>query len=290
MRKFLMAAAMLGIAHGAQAADMPGLPFLRGGFTDAPPRTVNWEGWYAGGQFGYSAAALDLSNATKSLTNYITRNSVLQAPISEWSLLEQKNASGTGFGAFVGRNWQWEDVVIGLELNYSMVHGLKGSSSGSMAREINSGDSTPPPNTTYLYNAALAGAATAEIKDIMTLRARVGWDAGTFMPYMFGGVALGRINVSRSANLGVTRREIYTDPFSGAVTVSGPFNVTLSPGSMAESGVDTITGGYTVGLGTEMNLVGGLFLRAEWEYAKFLKVKDVTASTNSARAGIGYKF
>ena len=34
MRRFLLAAVMFGAAFGAQAADMPDLPILRGAFTD----------------------------------------------------------------------------------------------------------------------------------------------------------------------------------------------------------------------------------------------------------------
>ena len=34
MRRFLLAAVMFGTAAGAQAADMPDLPILRGAFTD----------------------------------------------------------------------------------------------------------------------------------------------------------------------------------------------------------------------------------------------------------------
>ena len=36
MRRFLLAAVMLGAAAGAQAADMPDLPILRGAFTEGP--------------------------------------------------------------------------------------------------------------------------------------------------------------------------------------------------------------------------------------------------------------
>ena len=37
-------------------------------------------------------------------------------------------------------------------------------------------------------------------------------------------------------------------------------------------------------------LWGNVFLRGEWEYIKFLKVKDTVVSMNSLHAGIGYKF
>jgi opacity protein-like surface antigen len=39
-----------------------------------------------------------------------------------------------------------------------------------------------------------------------------------------------------------------------------------------------------------MAVTDNLFLRAEWEYIKLLKVKDVGFSVNSARVGVGYRF
>jgi opacity protein-like surface antigen len=40
----------------------------------------------------------------------------------------------------------------------------------------------------------------------------------------------------------------------------------------------------------EYALWNSLFVRGEWEYIKFLSVMNTTISTNSMRAGIGYKF
>jgi outer membrane immunogenic protein len=46
--------------------------------------------------------------------------------------------------------------------------------------------------------------------------------------------------------------------------------------------------GYTAGLGIDVNLIGGLFMRAEWEYVRF--TDQVDTSINTARIGLGYKF
>ena len=43
--------------------------------------------------------------------------------------------------------------------------------------------------------------------------------------------------------------------------------------------------GYTGGLGVDVNLVGGLFMRAEWEYVRFTSTVDT--SINTVRAGSG---
>ena len=79
MRRFLLAAMMCGVAAGAQAADLSDLPILRGAVTDGMTHSArNWDGWYAGGQVGYSSADMDFSHSVKTLTNFMLRNSVLQ--------------------------------------------------------------------------------------------------------------------------------------------------------------------------------------------------------------------
>jgi outer membrane immunogenic protein len=48
--------------------------------------------------------------------------------------------------------------------------------------------------------------------------------------------------------------------------------------------------GWTGGLGFEYMLWSNLFVRGEWEYVKFLAVKNTVVQANNLRAGIGYKF
>jgi opacity protein-like surface antigen len=48
--------------------------------------------------------------------------------------------------------------------------------------------------------------------------------------------------------------------------------------------------GWTGGVGMEYALWSNVFVRAEWEYVKFLSVMNTSVTTNSVRAGIGYKF
>jgi outer membrane immunogenic protein len=295
MRTWIMAAALLVSVQTAQtalAADMPDFPVLRGGFDEGLSRSApNWEGWYAGGQFGYSSGSLDLSNSSRSLTNAMLANSILQAPVAEWTVLNTPSASGIGFGGFVGRNWQWSDAIVGFEVNYSNLRSIKGSSTGQQSLLIAPGGFAPPLHT-YSYGTTLFGSATAEVKDLVTLRGRIGWDAGTYMPYLFGGVAVGRVNVTRSATLNVIRNDDYTVLIGGNIyqQVRDQTDVSPTPATRTEGGVDSYAGGYTMGLGTEMNIYGGWFLRAEYEYVKLVKVKDVAITLNSARAGLGYKF
>jgi outer membrane immunogenic protein len=46
--------------------------------------------------------------------------------------------------------------------------------------------------------------------------------------------------------------------------------------------------GYSAGLGVDINLIAGLFMRAEWEYIRF--TNSVDTSINTGRVGLGYKF
>jgi outer membrane immunogenic protein len=289
MLKWVLATALVCATSGAQAADYADLPVLRGSLREQTSTGRNWDGWYAGGQFGYSAGNLDFSHASQSLTDFMLRNSVLQVPVQSWALLEAKDATSLGFGGFVGRNWQWEDAVISIELNYTNLRGLSNSSGSTMSLQLlNPTGSTPPTGHDYRYDTTLTGAATGQIKDLLSLRARGGWDAGGFMPYIFGGLAMGRVQVSRTATMYVEKHDLSKDLAGNQIDIVS--NVSPVPATKTEGGADAIAVGYSLGLGTEMLVAGNLFLRAEWEYVQLMKIRDVAFSVNTARAGIGYRF
>jgi outer membrane immunogenic protein len=298
MRRFLLAAVMFGAASCAHAADLPDLPVLRGSFPDGlSTATRNWDGWYAGGQVGYTSASTNYSNTIVGLTNFIFRNSVLQPPTSSWSVLNKTAPQGTGFGVFAGRNYQWDDLVFGFEANYNYLNKLASSASNSIALGIvNPVGSSPPPNHTYTYETSLFGKASLQIKDVLTLRGRAGWATGNFLPYLFGGVAIGRMDVARSVTTNVVLRDDATETETvngNTITVNLPpvfSNIPSLSLTDSEERSDSIVAGWTGGLGMEYMLWGNLFMRGEWEYIKFLSVKNTSVSTNSLHAGIGYKF
>lgn len=293
MRRLLLAAMMIGAANGAHAADMP--DFLRGSFPAEQAPTRNWDGWYAGGQVGYSSANMDFSQSVVGLTNFIYRNSVLAQPTSQLSALGKANPQGTGFGAFVGRNWQWDDVVLGVEANYNYINSLKGSSTssiGPLQYTFPAGQITPP-NDTPTFGVTLAGSAAAQVKDAITFRGRAGWATGDFMPYVFGGLAVGRIDVQRSVTSTTTRRDdiTTTNAAGNTITVIGQtLPVPSQSVTMSQQRTNNFVAGWTAGLGFEYMVWGNVFLRGEWEYIKFMSVENTAITLNSARAGIGYKF
>jgi outer membrane immunogenic protein len=297
MRRFVLAAMMFGAVSGAQAADLP--DFLRGSLSAGPAPTRNWSGWYAGGQVGYSAMASDFSNSIAGLSNFIFRDSVLQQPTSQFDLLAKTTTQGTGFGAFVGRNYQWDDLVFGVEANYSYFNSLSTSTSASNSLSIvDPAGQVNPPGVSTTYGVTLTGRAAAQVKDAITFRGRAGWAVDNFLPYVFGGVAVGRMDVSRSVTSSVTMREDTTSTTTNSITGVATTNTVRGPTvavpaqsqTLNEERTNAFAAGWTGGLGLEYMLWDCVFLRGEWEYVKFLSVKNTVVQANNLHFGIGYKF
>src|SRR6476646_1057545 len=279
MRRFLLAAVMFGAAAGAQAADMPDLPILRGAFTERPT-TVNWQGYYIGGQGGYGSADVDFGRfpSTRPLMATLLAGTTIegQMGVSPWApspnLGRLSSRSGSG-GAFAGYNWQWDDVVFGVEASY-MHGGFGGSLTASDTRS-----SAAPLSDNYFHQVTATSQAAISIKDMATLRVRAGYAYDCILPYLFGGVALGNADTTRTVS------------FVDVTTPAPPINPPALPpasGSLTVGQHNHLLYGYSAGLGVDVNLIGGLFLRAEWEYVRFTAATEV--NINTVRGGLGYKF
>jgi outer membrane immunogenic protein len=179
MRRFLLAAVMLGAAAGAQAADMPDFPILRGAFTDGPPAaTVYWQGYYIGGQGSYGSIT---SKPRSGINNDLPSAFVPPA----WQPSGQLNGENGGGGAFAGYNSQWDDVVVGIEANY-LHGGLRASSSSPGVTVVNG------------ITAVTSSNETVKVSDFGSLRVRGAYVIGCFLPYLFGGAGLGSQTVEGS--------------------------------------------------------------------------------------------
>jgi outer membrane immunogenic protein len=274
MRRFVLAAVMFGAAAGAQAADLSDLPILRGAFTEGlSTARVNWQGYYIGGQAGYGSSDENFqgSNANM-LAALISDNVIQQMGVAQWNLgLGKNSARAPGYGAFAGYNSQWDDVVVGLEVSY--LHGSFGGTSSAF-KELRS-SSVLTDN--FFHDVSVKSSAAIAISDMATFRARAAYAYGCFLPYLFGGFALGNADITRSV--------LVTDGVSLAAL--GPF-IPLRPLISDDALHNHLIYGYTAGLGVDVNLIGGLFLRAEWEYIRF--TASVDTNINTVRAGLGYKF
>ena len=255
MRRFLLVAVMCGSASVAQAADMPDLPFLRGSFTEGLSATsVNWQGFYVGGQVSYGSVTSKVASGVNSdlQATFIPPNNVSY----NWQPLGSAHGNTTGYGAFVGYNSQWDDVVVGFEANY--IHDGFRSVTNSVGLRYEADNVT--------LQSVTNSNATVKLSDFGSLRVRGGYVMGCFLPYLFAGTGLGGQTVDRTVSAS-------PDP--------------LRPGTSAASKTKLVFG-YSAGAGIDVMLVGGLFVRAEYEYRRV--TSDVESNINTERAGLGYKF
>ena len=279
MRSVICALALLALPTSALADDFN---ILRG----SQP-TVHWGGVYAGAQAGYSSSGMNFSGGVNPLVADILRSSSLAADVAGWSVLGPLSTSTVNYGGFVGYNTEWDDVIIGFEANYNHV-ALKGASSSSLSR-IFVDNTAAPPNTSYQYDMTVAGSSSIHLTDVTTLRVRTGWEAGCFLPYAFGGLAVGLADVAQIASVSGTRTATVTDPVTGA-TITGPAVPVNLPGPESNNRQGVFVYGFTAGLGLDVSLLSNVFARAEWEYVGFTPIDGTRVNINSVRGGLGVKF
>ena len=284
MRRLMLAAAMLGTVSAAQAADMPDLPVLRGGFTEGlSTSTVNWQGYYIGGQAGYGSSDENFNGSNQAMTATMLANTVIESElgVSQWPLNLGKTTGHTNsYGAFAGYNAQWDDVVYGLEVSY--MHGSFGGTSSDTMRRFYSGAKL---SDGYYHDVTSTASSSIAISDMATFRGRAGYAVGSFLPYMFAGFALGNADIARSVSV-IDRYAAYVPPYLTDCSRAGtPYCFTPS---LTNAQHNRLIYGYSAGVGVDVNLIGGLFLRAEYEYVQF--TSSVDTNINTVRAGLGYKF
>lgn len=274
----------------AEAADMPELDdsFLRGSFAPqlSPPSYMNWGGIYFGGTLGMSSATVDYSDSLSSLTSYILRDSILQNEVSGLHTMGRESRTHSNFGAFLGYNYQLSDpLIIGLEANYTRLD-LESSAQDGLTRIIQN-DSQAPSGHHYYYTTTVTGNASVRIKDFATLRARAGWEIGQFLPYAFGGLAIGRADYYRTATVSYTTED-KPDPTDPPTPPDPPPD--FGPVSNTDTQSNGIAYGFAAGLGVDVSILPNVFLRAEWEYVQFAPIHDIQVNINTGRVGIGLKF
>jgi outer membrane immunogenic protein len=277
MRWVFRALVMLGLASPAAADDFD---FLRGTETVGPATFTRWSGFYAGGQIGLSNANADFSSTTQSLIAYALRDTTLEdedAP-SQWQVLGTANQSATSYGGFVGYNTQWQDLILGMEANYSRASFSLHAPSSPIGRTTS--DST---GSAYTVNFTGSGSLVAE--DFATLRVRAGWVVGNFLPYGFLGFAMGVANTSVSVSgTGVQ----YTSGTVGLCTATAPcgaFGINNSFNANSQ-----VLYGFTVGAGVDIALTANIFLRAEFEWDQFNPPPGFLLTVATGRVGAGFKF
>ncbi|GJD96443.1 outer membrane protein [Methylobacterium iners] len=282
-----------------QAADLD-YGVLRGPDYETEAAVVDWSGVYVGGFAGYTSASLGFKNAFEPLVAKALKDTTAETEFNASTLLAPISArvGGASYGAFAGYNYQFDDTVIGVEVDYTRFD-LSGSTSDSISRfKTTSGG--------YLETVALSGIAATKIEDYGTIRARAGYAFGSLLPYITGGLAIGRAQVSDQVNIQYYGYDQATYQANLANTTGAPayvnrfgyasFNST-SPGASTPAAPYVVrrastktVGGIALGAGVEWALTQNIVLRGEYQYVLFNDFDSHKVNINTVRAGAAIKF
>jgi outer membrane immunogenic protein len=275
LRSGVAAFALLALTPAAAAADLDAAA-LRGSFSNifSSKSYSRWDGLNFGVHIGIASMDTDFGNSTSQEVAYILRNSTLEneASPSSWTALPRNITNGRTYGAFLGYNTQWDQLVLGLDAAYNRAASLQASAADSISRVVTTSDGVK-------HDVTIAAQSTMKLVDYATMRVRAGYAVGQFLPYAFVGGAVGRFNYTSSA----TVTSLETPPAPAV-----PF--TFGPQTQSNNKENAVVGGFTVGLGMDVALLPNVFLRGEWEFVGFAQVNGIRSAINSGRIGLGVKF
>jgi opacity protein-like surface antigen len=273
MRAFGLAAVALLLAQGANAQDT-----LRGSVIETGPKVMNWSGVYAGGQASYVLGSSNFTGVTRPLIADMLRLTRIEdeMQVSSWPIISGSDATGTkttGFGAFIGYNTQWDELVLGADLTYMRTN-YSNSAAGSMER-------VATLSNDFQYDVTATAQAKVEVTDVLTARGRIGYAFNQFLPYMTGGLALARATSYTTATVS------YPAPVYNGTQVPAPAGPGASAATDTSGKTNFLAYGYALGGGMEIMLMPNVVGRVEYEYVKLV---NIDTWLNSARVGLAIKF
>lgn len=275
LRRVVAAVMIAASIGGAQAADMPDDSWLRGSFTEDLPGYVRWDGLQLGAQVGAGSMNADFGNSTSSMISYILRNTTIEnefAP-STWTTLPNVLSNGQTYGAFVGYNIQWDQLVLGADVIYTRTSGIEATAADSMSRQFRTSDG-------FYNNVTVSSASSVKLIDYATFRGRAGYAFGQFLPYAVLGVAVGRFNYTKTARVIASG----TDVSGGG---GSPYSLDQT---LSDNKDNAFVAGFVTGLGMDVALLPNVFLRGEWEFVAFAPVGGIRSQLNTGRVGLGVRF
>jgi outer membrane immunogenic protein len=281
VRLKIMRAALLGLAASVIAGQAVAADYLRGSTYEYGPKPkYRWDGWYVGGQGGFSNTDYEFGSTTRPLAANVLRNLRVEAEgrVSTWPSLPNRDTRGASYGGFIGYNAQWGDVVLGVEANYNFTN-QEATSTDAIARRLQFGNDD---GSQSIYNVALVSQARSRVTDFGSLRFRAGYAMDWIMPYMMAGLSVGRINYSRSVHVVVDESIVQ----QGQPPVPAGFIDTIA--SDGRNGAIAV--GYMAGAGVDLALTHNLFLRAEYEFVQLAKVGGIAHRINTIRGAAALKF
>ena len=221
MKRFVLAALCgTALVSAADAADLAARAPM---YTKAPVAQVyDWTGFYIGGNVGYAHSHMSASDQSFSA---ISGAGTLALPDSS------SNSNGFTGGGQIGYNYQIGQTVLGVEGDFNYI--------GAKANNIYAINLTPVSSVN----------ASDSLKSdwFATVRGRVGYSFGAFMPYITGGVAFMHTKAEVSIN----------DVLVG-----------VGPATYDASQSKTLVG-YAVGVGGEYALDKNWSIRGEYLHMGF---------------------
>ncbi len=190
---------------------------------------------------------------------------------SSWDALPSSfKMSGVMGGGQFGYNWQFGQLVLGLEgdADWSSVtsSGFTGCNVGA------SGSCNPSSGTAGCTVGGLTGTCGTSNDFLATVRGRFGSAYDRWMPYVTGGLAFGNIRTT------------------------GPTSAPNAVGMVTFIGNDQTNLGWTVGGGLEFALPANWTAKVEYLYVNLgnapvcASCSNATFTSNVVRAGINYRF
>ena len=259
------------------------------------PKTTLWEGAYAGINAGYGTS--DLRTYTNTTTYSKTYNSVEE--------LSNENATSYLGGAVAGGQFGYNHVfanqlMLGAEADIDWAD-IYNRAAPNSTGNINIERQHNPYNGEVEINASSASAYGRQgLNWIGTLRGRVGYDLGKFLPYITAGLAYGETsNNNHEINQALS---YYVSPQPPRVLQAYP------TGSYAMGNSGSISAGWAAGAGAEYMVADGWSVKGEYlytsiggvttpQFSKSIEQNDttnfVTTNTGSfgvhqARVGLNY--
>jgi outer membrane immunogenic protein len=235
LKKFLLG--LILSAVGIAAAAAADLPTAKPAPVFAAPAAYSWTGFYLGGNLGGAWGSFDPRTSTVfSPVGYFVLTSI--PAIGAVGAQSIKPSGFTG-GVEAGYNWQWGNLVLGVEADFDYL-GLRGKSSGGAV---------------YPCCAPSTFAVNSSVHSdwLFTARPRVGFANNNWLFYATGGLAVTNIN--------------------GSFT----FSDTFAPGTESGS-LSNTKAGYAIGGGVEAGLWNNWTVKAEYLYVNFGRVSTTSSN------------
>jgi outer membrane immunogenic protein len=295
MRGVLCTLVTVGLASPALAADYD---VLRGPQPDtvlapapvlpvAPATFTRWSGVYVGGQFSYGNATTDFSGATAPLISFSLRDTTLETEVSpsQYQVLGRTSEAAPGFGGFLGYNTQWQDLIVGIEGNYTRTSFTTTSSVSAIGPPASPSRVVAAGGTTYNIN--LSGTGNLDLTDYASLRGRAGIVVGNVLPYGFVGFVVGQGSYHVTSLIFGQTNSASPPAFpcddNGSTCTS--FSAANSAGQNS-----ALMYGFSLGGGVDWALTPNFFLRGEFEFIQFAPIANINVDIIGARVGAGFKF